>query len=445
MPVRRHAFFKYALILFCVFFVFSNSCKTNGNDREDGSSRTFPAEQLQADFTQMRHALESNHPDRLRYESAATLSGLFDAAYNSIRNDMNEIEFFRLVAPLVTRYHCGHTTIRPSAAFSPGLVMPLGIYLADGKAHVDADYGSMSGIQLGSEVLSINGEPIAVIVERMMAGISADALNTSAKIQRLNRNFFLYYYYFWGEMPGFDLRVKNRDSGAESVARVNARVYAQVSGEVSGRFTESGRLSLETNGNLAVMTVPSFVVAQNPNYRMFFEDSFRQMNANGVKHLIIDIRGNGGGDPELSVALIAHLANEPFIYFKKGLGYDNLFIATAPHAVHFNGTVLVLIDGGCFSTSGHFCSIVRYHELAVFIGETGGGTFRCHDNSRDFILNNTGIRLRLARTTYEAAVPDQDVSAGFPPDFRVIPTIDDILSGTDPQMDFAVRMTEAGN
>ncbi len=444
MIVRRHAFFKYALILFCVFFIFPISCKINGNDREDGS-RTFPAEQLQADFTQMRQALENNHPDRLRYETAATLSSLFDAAYDSIRNDMSEIEFFRLVAPLVTRYHCGHTIIRPSAAFSPGLVMPLGIYLADGQAHVDADYGSMSGIPLGSEVLSINGEPIAAIVDRMMAGISSDALNTSAKIQRLKRNFFLYYYYFWGEMADFDFRVKDPASGAESVVRVNARAYTLVSGEVSDRFAVDSRLSLEINGNLAVMTVPSFVIAQNQNYLIFFEDSFMEMNASGVKHLIIDIRGNGGGDPQLSVALIAHLANEPFIYLKKGLGYDNLFEATVPHTVHFSGTVQVLIDGGCFSTSGHFCSIVRYHGLAVFVGETGGGTFRCHDNSRDFVLDNTGIRLRVARTTYEAAVPDHDVSEGFPPDFRVVPTIQDILAGTDVQMDYAVRMTEAGN
>ena len=442
MTVRKHVFFNYALILLCLFFVCANSCKPIPSDREDGSGGTFSAEQLQADFRQMRNALESNHPDRLRYESAATLNGLFDAAYNSIQGDMSEAEFYRIVAPLVARTHCGHTTIRPSAAFSPGLVMPLGIYLADGMAHVDADYGSLSGIRLGSEVLSINGEAIAAIVERMMAGISADALNTSAKIKRLNRNFFLYYYYFWGEMAQFDLVLKDATGAGESSLRVNARAYAQVSNDVGSRFAASSRLALALSGNRAVLTVPSFVISQNPDYGTFIEDAFRQMNDRGVAHLIIDIRGNGGGDPELSVALIAHLIDEPFVYFKKGLGYANLFAATPPHAVHFSGSVQVLIDGGCFSTSGHFCSIVRHHELAAFVGETGGGTFRCHDNSKDFVLSHTGIRLRVARTTYETAVPDQDVSQGFPPDFRVVPAIDDILSGADPQMDFAVQKTE---
>jgi C-terminal processing protease CtpA/Prc len=258
----------------------------------------------------------------------------------------------------------------------------------------------------------------------------------------LNRYFFLYYYYFWGESLGFDLRVKAPGNGAESLVRVNAKAYATVNGEVSSRFVADSRLAFAISGNRAVLTVPSFVVAQNPDYRAFFEDAFRQMNDKSVKYLIIDIRGNGGGDPELAVALISHLIDKPFIYFKKGLGYANLFAETAPHAVHFSGTAHVLIDGGCFSTSGHFCSMVRYHKLAVFVGETGGGTFRCHDNSSNFVLTNTGIQLRVARTTYETAVPDQDVSLGFPPDFRVVPTINDILSETDPQMDFAVNKSE---
>jgi hypothetical protein len=442
MPNRRHVFFKFALIVLCLFFIFSASCRTGGNGTGGGISGNFSAEQLRSDFAQMRSALESNHPDRLRYETAATLNGLFDAAYDSLRQDMTEAEFYRVVAPLVSRYHCGHTRIEPAAGFSPGLVMPLGIYLAGGKAYVDADYGSQSGIPPGREVLAINGEPVAGIVGRMMAGISSDALNVSARIQRLNRNFFLYYYYFWGELPGFDLVVRDPAGDSESV-RVNARPFAQVNGAANARFAADSRLSLAISGDRAVLRVPSFVVSQNPDYRTFFEDSFRQLNDRGIAHLVIDIRGNGGGAPEVSVALISHLADRPFIYFKKGAGYDNLFVETPPHALHFSGTVHVLI--GCFSTSGHFCSLIRHHKLALFVGETGGGTFRCHDNSRDVVLGNTGIRLRVARTTYEAAVPDQDVSAGFPADFRVVPAVNDILSGKDAQMDYAIRLIEEGN
>jgi hypothetical protein len=393
----------------------------------------------------MRNALERNHPDRLRYETAETLAGLFDAAFASLQHDMTDAEFYRLVAPLVARYHCGHTRITPASSFSPGLVMPLGITLADGKAYVDADYGADPAIPLGREVLAINSEPIVAISERLQAGISADALNRSLKVRQLNREFFRYYYYFWGETPAFDLLLKDPANGSESTLRVAAKPYAEVSRQANARFAGDSRLAFSTSGRRAVLRVPTFVAAQNPDYRAFFETSFRQMNEQGITHLIIDIRGNGGGDPDVSVALISHLADQPFVYFKKGVSYGNLFVATAPHAVHFAGTVHVLIDGGCFSTSGHFCAVVRHQQLGVFIGETGGGTFRCHDNSTEIVLGNTAIRLRVARTTFEAAVPDSDVSAGFPPDHRVVPTINDILSANDPQMAFAIRLFEENN
>lgn len=442
MIFKRTAAFKPALILLCALLLLSASCQPGHEGPDQRPAGQFSLEQLQADFARLRGLLENNHPDPYRYESAAGLAALFDSAYGSLRDGMTEAEFYRLVAPLVARYHCGHTQLRHSASFydalaSAGRVLPLGIYLDNGRAYVDADYGSASGIPLGSEVLAIDGEPMAGIVARMMAGISADARNESLKVQRLNREFYLHLLFWHGDVPSFDLRVRRPADGGESTVRVEVRSYAQVSRAAAGRFPWSGDLRIASDNGLAVLTVPTFVAGQNPNYRSFFTEAFRGLNDNGVDRLIIDIRGNGGGDPDVSAALIAHLAERPFVYFKNGIGYPHLFAATDPDPVHYSGRVVVLIDGGCFSTSGHFCALVRYLGLAEFVGETGGGTFRCHDNSFESVLANTGLRLRVSRTTFEAAVPDQDVSAGFRPDFRVYPAINDVLAGRDVQMEAA--------
>lgn len=437
---RQSLRFRSALVLLGALVLFSGACNTN--DQEERLSGHFSLEQARADFTQLRNALETNHPDPFRYESASTLKSLFDAAYAALGDDMTEGDLYRLVAPLVVRYHCGHTRLTHSGRFADAmpasaLVLPLGIYQAAGKAYVDADYGSGSGIPLGSEVLSINQEAMAAVVERLKAGISADALNQSHKIFKLNREFYLYHYYFSAETPYFDLGIKDADTGAESQVRVNARPYAQVRSAAVGRFPASSRLALAMDGDLAVLTVPTFVVSENPDYQAFFADSFRRMNDGGAKRLIIDIRGNGGGAPEVSVALIAHLADRPFIYLKTGPGYDYLKRETPPHEIHFSGKAVVLIDGGCFSTSGHFCALARHLGLARFVGDIGGGAYRCNDNSMEITLAQSGMRLRVARTTYEVAVPDQDVSTGFPPDFWVYPDINDILAGRDVQMEVA--------
>jgi hypothetical protein len=442
MIVKRTAAFKPALILLCALIFLSASCQPGNDGPDQGPAGQFSLEELQADFSRLRSVLESNHPDPHRYESAAGLATIFDSAYASLREGMSEAEFYRVVAPLVARFHCGHTQLRHSSAFynalaAGGRVLPLGIYLDEGRAYVDADYGSGSGVRLGSEVLAIDDEPMAGIVARMLGGISADARNESLKVRRLSREFYLHRLFWHGDASSFALRLKNPADGAESLLQVAARPYAQVSQAAAGRFPWAGDLRIASADGLAVLTVPTFVAGQNPNYRTFFTEAFQGLNESGVERLIVDIRGNGGGDPDVSAALIAHLADRPFVYFKDGIGYPHLFAETEPDAVHFAGKVVVLIDGGCFSTSGHFCALVRHLGLATFVGETGGGTFRCHDNSFETVLANTGLRLRVARTTFEAAVPDQDVSAGFPPDFRVYPGISDVLAGRDVQMEAA--------
>lgn len=447
-------------LVICVALLLTVSCRVeegadssaNGGIPPAGERLTwrFPAEQLREDFVQLRNALENNHPARLRYETEGELNHLFNTAYDSLQDPMTELEFYRVVAPLVARYHCGHTVVRPSGEFfddinAMGLSLPLGIFRSEGKAYVDADYDSGSGIVPGSEVLSINGVAIDQIYSRMMAGMPADALNTSRKISRLNRAFNLYHYFFWGEFTQFDVVVKN-SRGEEETVTVDAREYTAVTSAVGERFTHNtNQLMFEIEGNHAVLTVPSFGISHNPDYQSYFEDVFTRLNNLGIENLIVDVRGNGGGDPEMSVALISHLTNEPFVYFKAGLGYGNLFSPTPPHGIHFNGDVYVLIDGGCFSTTGHFCSMVRHLDLGTFIGEIGGGTYRCNDNSTSLNLSHTGIYLNVARTTYETAVPDHDVSEGFAPDHRVVPTIDDILNGVDSQMSYVLQLIAGGD
>lgn len=435
--------------LLCLTFF---SCDPGVRSHEERLTSEFSLDQLQADFTQLRDTLENNHPDRFRYETEGELNQLFDTAYDSLQENMTEMAFYRVVAPLVARYHCMHTRVTPSTAFfreieSDGRVFPLGISLIDGKAYVDADYGSGSGIPVGSEIMSINGQKIPGIVDRIMAGLNSDAMNVSSKIRRINRMFYLYYYFFWGPQEQFNLMIKPSGGGAEIPFQISARPFSEVDRASLERFSRSNLMVFELNESegSAVLTVPSFIITLNPGYRSFFENVFSQMNDRGVDHLIIDVRGNGGGDPVVAATLLSYLLDEPFVYFKSGSGYENMYFETSPNPIHFDGTVYILIDGGSISTTGHFCELIRHFDAGIFVGETGGGTYRCHDGHVCADLYHTGIRLQVSRVTYEAAVPDHDVSEGFVPDYRIVPSIDDILDGIDPQMDYTIQLISHGD
>jgi hypothetical protein len=71
----------------------------------------IPAKLLQEDFQVMRHALEEAHGGIYRYSSRADMDRTFDRAYQKIGHSMTDLEFWRLVAPVVAHIKCGHTYI----------------------------------------------------------------------------------------------------------------------------------------------------------------------------------------------------------------------------------------------------------------------------------------------------------------------------------------------
>jgi C-terminal processing protease CtpA/Prc len=96
--------------------------------------------------------------------------------------------------------------------------------------------------------------------------------------------------------------------------------------------------------------------------------SFREIKEKGIKNLILDLRGNDGGDPFCSVILYSYLMKEPAPYFAESYGkYADLAKPVAPAENRFTGNLYTLLDGRCGSTNGHFCALLKYHRVGKFV------------------------------------------------------------------------------
>jgi len=109
----------------------------------------------------------------------------------------------------------------------------------------------------------------------------------------------------------------------------------------------------------------------------------------------------------------------------------------------FAGELIILTDGCNFSTTGHFCALVKYHDRAVIVGTETGGTYTCNAAVKVYALKNTGIGLKLATGSYAAAVEGFPKDRGIIPDHKVEPTIEDLKSGRDPVLDYALKLIES--
>lgn len=111
-----------------------------------------------------------------------------------------------------------------------------------------------------------------------------------------------------------------------------------------------------------------------------------------------------------------------------------------PHEYRFTGHLYTLIDGACFSTTGHLLALLKHHNLGIFVGEESGGGFMCTDGSRETTMRHTKVRLYSSTMIFRAATVGQTEGRGVMPDYRVTPSLADYLSGTDAIMNKALEI-----
>ncbi len=208
--------------------------------------------------------------------------------------------------------------------------------------------------------------------------------------------------------------------------------YAVVTGDFNSKsLVPVGSIVLEING----ISINDIIEEMKINY------SADALNEN----LILDLRGNDGGDPFCAAPLFSYLEHEPVPYFVESYGKYSQLAEPIPLAENrFTGNLFTLIDGRCNSTNGHFCSLLKYHKIGKFVGTEGGATYKCNAGKNTQIhLKNTRIMLFFGRSTYAAAVEGMDKTQGILPDYTVVQTYRDFLDGKDTVLEYTFELIES--
>jgi C-terminal processing protease CtpA/Prc len=192
----------------------------------------------------------------------------------------------------------------------------------------------------------------------------------------------------------------------------------------------------------AVLTIKDFGYYDNlPAFRQPVGDFFARLDSIGIDTLIIDVRGNDGGDPYCSSFVVSHVLTEPFQYFATGTPFYPDLVKPLPVPRHvFTGKLIVLIDGWCFSSTGHMLSLLRCHRRGIFVGEESGGSSACNDASQMHVLQHTRVRLNLPRRTFATSARCLPYGQGISPDIEVQPTIQDLIAGRDVVLERAISL-----
>ncbi|HAP42893.1 MAG: hypothetical protein A2087_12900 [Spirochaetes bacterium GWD1_61_31] len=418
----------------------------------DPFSRGYTLAELQADFKELQSRIELTHPKL--YADRTAVAALLETNYGRLAEGMTELDLLRLLAPIVSRLNCGHTALSLSAAYqerlaSVGRYFPLLLRFLGGKAYISGN-SLYPAIPLGAELLSINDQSMADIVAVLFASMSADGFNQTGKFAQLNGWFRYKYQNIIDDQGDYDITWRTDAAGPIQSAHLAGAGNATIA-QAHQAFFDSWNAShdrpfeADFQAGYARLIMRSFYPEGNhslPRYKSFIDDFFTRVQAEAVGTVILDVRGNSGGDPYVTAHLFSFLAETAQPYFADSApGYYPSLKRTVPLAAkRFGGRLLVLMDGASFSSTGHLLALLRSQSVGSFIGEESGGSFVCTDGSQDYRLCHSGLQFRSSTIVWEVATAGLEPGRGIMPDHPVQPSIADWLAGRDTVLDYAVRL-----
>lgn len=421
--------------------------KLNAQNTPYDFDKKYSVSELQADYHQVREVLQKKHVRLYEYTSKDKFDKLFDSLYLCINSSMTEREFQYFISPIISKVHCSHTKILPSKYLTEHIneyidAPPFKLYFSDGKAFLKNNYSSDTSVEIGVQVLSINRIPIELIINNFAKRIYNEGMNTTWIYSRLNAALF-------GLFPGvcdypniktYTLTYKNlhseiiREISLKSIKQSEYLKYNPVKPEGNYNFSIFDTL------NIALLRVASFKFPCDSPFNSFLNKTFNELKSKHIKNLIVDVRGNIGGLPYPAAELLRHLSMEKFIYYKKTDGFTENWRmedckvfnnVISPSENVFKGNIFILIDGGCRSTTGHFCALAKYHRIGTMIGEETCASFDCNSNAYPFTLKNTKLILECATARYEVVVNGLTRGYGIMPNIIIEPKVADIIDSQD--------------
>jgi C-terminal processing protease CtpA/Prc len=203
-------------------------------------------------------------------------------------------------------------------------------------------------------------------------------------------------------------------------------------------------LKIDSAESLGILSIRTFNYYDDDFkvFKDFIDSSFAEINSHGIEHLAIDLRGNGGGDSKCGSYLIEHFADKSYCYWpsnENATWQSDLHATIQPNANRFVGKPYVLIDGGCFSTAGHVCSIIKEQQLGILVGEEAGSTYTCNDSSIHGSFKHTSLTYRIPRVTFKTCATSFPKNRGVLPDVEVLETLNDVIEQLDPVIEYVLE------
>jgi len=390
---------------------------------------------------------------------------------------MTELAFIKLLTPVAALIQDGHTYVIPSKPALDSLrnyeyLLPLEVKCIDGRLYVTQDLSTSAVPLTGLEITAINTTSTKDILSLLLSNLGRDGDNYQFAYAAINESFRFHFHTFFGFDTTYVIHYRTQDN-RDSTCTIPGRNLDSIKKEKLTRYPievqtpESGlTLNIIDSVHTAVLGIKTFSPnITNKKFRADISKYFETIRNTNTLNLILDLRGNSGGNPNHVKFILQHVFDEPFEQARacrvvKNRHKEELLTRTRkqwypwygigkfkPRKNNFAGNVYALIDEGTYSAGVIFSSVLRKYKRAVFVGnETGGNPIIMAGYliKTSWQLPNTKIQFGSGTlcTIYDDLNLNQ--GRGLVPDHTIKIQPEDILSLHDRCLDYTLQNIRSG-
>jgi hypothetical protein len=405
----------------------------------------------------------------------------FEARYQRLVSNVSAPStagtFFLDVAPLFASLNDGHVSIDLGNDYTQwrangGRAFPLVLDLTEYGLFVTVQ--THDSLPVGSKIEAIDGIGAGTLIQRIvqLQGAQTAQVRRALIAGRAGDYFRTWFYAASGERPEFSIRALS-PSGDRVEERVPSTTLEQIRAQAS-----KARESTEPNytfsrladGRIGYIDYRHCV--DLAAFKRFLSQTFGELKRWPVDGIVIDIRRNGGGDSRLNDELWPYVSDRPFSAgsfvtvkvssrLKREYGFWRYNLIYLPpswimrdgsrwtfdfsrlatkhpgsNPLRYAGPVYLLIGSGTFSSALGCAEQAKVYRLATIVGQETSPANHTGEVYRGF---SPRVGLEFAFTTKYFSDPPFRDGEGVVPDVTIVPTEDDVRSGADPVLKYAVR------
>lgn len=262
-----------------------------------------------------------------------------------------------------------------------------------------------AGLELGDEILAINGVPLFVNGVFNMGVVSwlTNAVEGTA----------------------VEFTVRRPVTGETFTATVTAARHQQQPTDIQARLVD---------GNIAYVSLPGFVPELADRVLAAIKSLQAETSLRGV---ILDLRGNGGGSPDAVSKLLGALTHNKITSYWCDVHGRCTPNRTNDSVELLNLPFVALTDRRCASACDSFTSSVKDLKLGTLVGTRTAGAVS--GPGEPYLLDN-GTALMLPKYHEIGANKEIVNTVGVAPDHYAPMTAADLSAGRDPGLDKAVSL-----